>query len=68
VTVEEALELYTVAGAFATFEEREKGKLQPGMLADLTVLQHDPRTVDPLSLAQLPVTRTVIGGKTVYEA
>jgi predicted amidohydrolase YtcJ len=68
VTVEEALEMFTVAGAYVTFEEREKGKLQAGMLADLTVLQHDPRAVDPASLAELPVTRTVIGGETVFEA
>jgi predicted amidohydrolase YtcJ len=68
VTVEEALEMFTVAGAYVTFEEREKGKLQPGMLADLTVLERDPRSVDPASLAELPVTRTVIGGETVFEA
>lgn len=68
VTVEEALTFFTVAGAHVTFEEQEKGMLRPGMLADLTVLKEDPRTIDPMGLAELPVTRTVIGGETVFEA
>ena len=68
VTVEEALELYTVAGAYATFEEREKGMLRPGMLADFAVLAEDPRRVDPGALARLPVTMTIIGGEVVFEA
>lgn len=68
LTVEEALELFTVAGAYATFEEKIKGAIRPGMLADFAVLREDPRTVDPMSLAELPVTRTVIGGETVFEA
>lgn len=68
VTVEEALELFTVAGAYATFEEDIKGALKAGMLADFAVLAEDPRKVDPMTLADLPVTRTVIGGDTVYEA
>lgn len=68
VTVEEALELYTVAGAYATFEEELKGSLKPGMLADFTILAADPRTVDPLALSELPVSATVIGGEHVYEA
>jgi len=68
ITVEEALPLYTVNGAYATFEEHRKGTLRPGMLADFVVLERDPRTVDPEELADLRVLRTVIGGKTVYEA
>ncbi len=68
ITVEEALPLYTVNGAYATFEEHRKGMLRPGMLADFVVLERDPRTADPEELAELRVLRTVIGGKTVYEA
>ncbi|MCX7623537.1 MAG: amidohydrolase [Thermomicrobium sp.] len=68
ITVAEALPLYTVNGAYATFEEREKGMLRPGMLADFVVLERDPRSVDPEELAELRVLRTVIGGETVYEA
>jgi predicted amidohydrolase YtcJ len=38
------------------------------MLADFAVLAEDPRTIDPMTLADLKVTRTIIGGETVYEA
>ena len=68
VTVEEALEMFTVAGAYSTFEEKIKGAIKPGMLADFAILEADPRTVDPETLADLPVSATIIGGETVYEA
>ena len=68
VTVEEALGLYTVAGAYATFEEHTKGALKPGMFADLAVLAEDPRRVAPESIAAIPVEATFIGGEVVYEA
>jgi predicted amidohydrolase YtcJ len=68
VTVEEALEMYTVAGAYATFEEDIKGQIKAGMLADFTVLAEDPRGVDPMTLAELEVSATVIGGEVVYGA
>ncbi|HLT19995.1 MAG TPA: amidohydrolase family protein, partial [Thermomicrobiales bacterium] len=68
VTVEEALEMFTVAGAYATFEEHEKGALKPGMLADFAVLDEDPRQVEPERLAEISVSATIIGGETVYEA
>lgn len=68
ITVEEALPLYTVNGAYATFEEHVKGMLRPGMLADFALLEEDPRQVDPARLGALKVSRTIIGGETVYEA
>jgi predicted amidohydrolase YtcJ len=68
VTVEEALQMFTVAGAYATFEEDIKGQIKSGMLADFTILSEDPRGVDPMSLAALPVSATIIGGEVVYEA
>ena len=67
ITVEEALPLYTVAGAYATFEEELKGQLRPGMLADIVVLDEDPRTVEPEAISKIPVRRTIIGGETVFE-
>jgi predicted amidohydrolase YtcJ len=67
ITVEEALPLYTVAGAYATFEEGIKGRLTPGMLADIVVLEKDPRTVDPEEISAVPVSQTIIGGETVFE-
>ncbi len=67
VTVEEALEMYTVAGAHVTFEEDIKGQIKAGMLADFAILEQDPRDVDPSTLADLGVTTTIIGGEVVYE-
>jgi predicted amidohydrolase YtcJ len=68
ISVEEALPLYTVNGAFSTFEEHRKGQIKEGMLADFVVLDDDPRAVDPSGISQIPVNRTIIGGETVYEA
>lgn len=68
ISVEEALPLYTVAGAYATFEEHRKGQLKVGMLADFAVLEEDPRKVDPEAIGEVNVLRTIIGGETVYEA
>lgn len=67
ISVEEALPLYTVAGAYATFEEHKKGQLKENMLADFAILEEDPRQVDPERLDQIKISRTIIGGETVYE-
>ena len=68
ITVEEALPLYTVAGAYATFEEQRKGQLKPDMLADFVVLEQDPRRIDPLAIGEIAVSRTIVGGETIFEA
>lgn len=67
ITVEEALPLYTVAGAYATFEERRKGQLKERMLADFAILEQDPRAVDSAGIGEIRVSQTIIGGETVYE-
>ncbi len=67
ITVHEALHAYTVAGAFATFEEHTKGAIAPGMLADFAVLGGDPRHCPPTDIAAIPVAMTWIGGELVYE-
>jgi len=66
ITVMEALRAYTVMGAYATFEETDKGTIAPGMLADFAVLAHDPRTVPTDEIAAIPVTQTWIGGEQAY--
>ncbi len=66
VSVEEAVRAYTVGAAYAAFAESELGSLSPGKWADFVVLDRDPFQVDPEELAQIPVLRTVVGGKTVY--
>jgi predicted amidohydrolase YtcJ len=68
ITIEQALTAYTTGSAFAEFEEKEKGKLIPGMLADFVVLDRDPTASSPERLLATKVLRTVVGGKTVYEA
>jgi hypothetical protein len=68
LTIDQAIAAYTVGSAFAEFEEKEKGKLSPGMLADFVVLDRDVTAVSPEKLLQSKVLRTVVGGKTVYES
>ena len=66
VTVEEALRIYTLHGAYAGFEENIKGSIETGKLADLVVLGEDPTQVDPLTIKDIPVMQTIVGGETVY--
>jgi predicted amidohydrolase YtcJ len=66
ISVEEALKLYTLHGAYASFEENLKGSIEVGKLADLVVLGADPRTVDPNTIKDIPVQQTIVGGKVVY--
>lgn len=66
LTVEEALALHTRAGAYATFEEKEKGMLAPGMLADFVVLDADPRRVPAAQIANIRIRATVIQGEKVF--
>ena len=68
VTVEEAIRVGTINGAYASFEEHQKGSITAGKLADLVVLGRDPRRVDPMSLIDIPIERTMTGGRWVYES
>lgn len=67
ITMDQAIAAYTQGSAFAEFEEKEKGKLVPGMLADFVVLDRDVTASSPEKLLGTHVLRTVVGGKTVYE-
>lgn len=68
LSVTEALRLFTVMGAYATFEEDIKGTLTSGKLADMVVLSEDPHQVDPPDIKDIKVEMTVVGGKIVYRA
>jgi predicted amidohydrolase YtcJ len=68
LTMDQAIAAYTTGAAFAEFEEKEKGKLVPGMLADFIVLDSDVTSAAPEKILATKVLRTVVGGKTVYEA
>ena len=67
LTMDQAIAAYTSGSAFAEFEEKEKGKLTAGMLADFVVLDRDPSSTSPEKLLGTKVLRTVVGGKTVYQ-
>jgi predicted amidohydrolase YtcJ len=68
VGVEEALKVWTLDGAFATFEERDKGSITAGKLADFVVLRKDPRKVPPGAIKDIIVDATYMGGKNVWQA
>ena len=68
LNMEQAIAAYTTGSAFAEFAEKDKGTLAPGMLADLVVLDMDITSVAPEKILGAKVLRTVVGGKTVYEA
>jgi predicted amidohydrolase YtcJ len=66
-TVDQALRAFTLGSAYAEFAEEQKGSIEAGKLADFVVLDRDPRTVEPTSIKEIAVLRTVIGGETVFE-
>jgi predicted amidohydrolase YtcJ len=68
VTVDEALRVGTIHGAYASFEEKSKGSIEAGKLADLVVLGRDPHQVPPSEIIHIPIERTMVGGRWVFEA
>jgi predicted amidohydrolase YtcJ len=68
LNIEQTIAAYTTGAAYAEFAEKQKGKLEPGMLADLVVLDQDITAAPPPKILATKALRTVVGGKTVYEA
>ena len=68
ITVEEAIRVGTIHGAYASFEENLKGSLEVGKVADLVVLGRDPMKEDSSTLLTIPVERTMAGGRWTYES
>ncbi|WP_080507601.1 amidohydrolase [Bryobacter aggregatus] len=66
ITREQAIRLYTINNAFLSFEEKEKGSLEVGKLADLIVLNRDILTVPVDTIPQIRVESTYLGGRQVY--
>jgi predicted amidohydrolase YtcJ len=67
IDVETALRAYTEGAAFAEFAEARKGRLAPGFLADLVILDRDLFAIPPETIRDARVTTTVVGGRVVYE-
>ena len=62
VTLHEAIEMFTTTAAWSAFEEKEKGTIEPGKLADLVVLSADPFAVDPSQIVGININRVFVGG------
>jgi len=67
ITIQDAIRCYTAESAYASFEEKEKGQLQPGMLADLVVHSRDLLTIKPEDILRTEALMTILGGKIIYE-
>ena len=68
LNIHQAIAAYTTGAAYAEFAEKSKGVLNPGMLADIVVLDRDITRVSPEEILKTRVLRTVVGGKTVYQS
>jgi predicted amidohydrolase YtcJ len=67
ITLEEALRAYTIGMAYADFGEKVRGRLAPGLLADIVVLDRDLFAIPPETIDQVRVLATVTNGRVVFE-
>ncbi len=68
ISASQALAMYTINAAYASFEEGIKGSITPGKLADIVLLSDDPTQIPPEQIKDIKVEMTMIGGKVVWEA
>jgi predicted amidohydrolase YtcJ len=68
ISVDEAIRVNTINGAYASREESLKGSITPNKLADFVVLADDPHTVNKEKIKDIQIVRTVVGGTTVHQA
>ncbi|SUZ79639.1 uncharacterized protein METZ01_LOCUS32493, partial [marine metagenome] len=66
ITIDQAMRICTLNGAYASFEENIKGSISAGKLADFVILADDPHDVDPDNIKNIEIVRTVVGGTTMY--
>ena len=67
ISASEAIAAYTGGSAYAAFEERVKGTISPGKLADFVVLGQDPLTIDKDGIGQISVDATIVGGNVAHD-
>ena len=63
ISIEQALRMHTYNGAYITFDERERGSLEAGKIADMVILDKNPMKIKPAGLKDIRVTETVLSGK-----
>jgi predicted amidohydrolase YtcJ len=68
LTVAEAVEAYTMGSAYAEFQEKEKGSITPGKLADIVLVSDDIFSIDPSKIRDATVLKTIVGGRIVWDA
>jgi predicted amidohydrolase YtcJ len=68
ITLDQALKICTMNGAFASFEENIKGSITAGKLADFVILADNPHDVDADTIKNIEIVRTVVGGSTMHGA
>jgi len=67
LSVAEAIEAYTMGSAYAEFQEKEKGSIAPGKLADMVILSDDIFAIEPARIRDVKVLKTFVGGKIVWD-
>ena len=67
ITVAEAIRAFTMGSAYASFDEKLKGSIEVGKLADLVVLSDDILKIDPVLIEKARVTMTIFDGRVIYE-
>jgi predicted amidohydrolase YtcJ len=66
IGVEAAIKAYCIGGAYTSHDENRKGKIAPGQLADLVVLDQDPTAIDPAAVRNVRILATYVGGRQAY--
>lgn len=67
LTLPETIEAYTMGSAYAEFQDRDKGSITPGKLADMIILSDNIFKIDPVKIRDVKVLMTMVGGKVIYE-
>jgi predicted amidohydrolase YtcJ len=68
LTVAEAVEAYTIGSAYAEFQDKEKGSISPGTLADMVLLSDDIFSLPPERIRDVKVLKTFVGGRVTFDA